>query len=145
MYNTKDYFKTLAIDKKSEYLKYFLKFYEADINKYFPTANIDVDNSDVNFYILRNVVPAGFFVGNKVKDGVLRIDFDYVVPTYRDFKMGHYIFEDKKNIFLDKGFTSLITYTDNEKHEKYLKRMGFYRHDEMDNDNKVCYRIDLKP
>jgi len=144
MYNTKDYFRTLAIDKQSEYLKYFLKFYETDINKYFPTANIDVDNSDINFYILRNVMPAGFFVGNREKDDILRIDFDYVVPTYRDFKMGRYIFEDKKTIFLDKGFNSLITFTDNEKHEKYLKKMGFFRFSDMDRDEKNCYKIDLK-
>jgi len=143
MYNTKDYFRTLAIDKKSEYLKYFLKFYENDVNKYFPNTNIDVDNSDINFYILRNVVPAGFFVGNREVDDILRIDFDYVVPTYRDFKMGHYIFKDKKDIFLNKGFKSLISFTDNEKHEKYLMKMGFYRFQEMDRNQKNCYRIDL--
>lgn len=144
MFNTKDYFRTLSIDKNSEYLKYFLKFYKNDINKYFPTSDIDVDSSDVSFYILRNVVPAGFFVGNKVNENTLRIDFDYVVPTYRDFKMGEYIYKEQKHIFLDKGYTNLITYTNNEKHEKYLNRMGFIRFNDLNQDDKICYKIELK-
>ncbi len=144
MYNTKDYFRTLPIDKQSEYLKYFFKFYKSDIDKYFATSDVDVDSSDISFYILRNVVPAGFFVGNKFNKNTLRIDFDYVVPTYRDFKMGEYIYKEQKHIFLDKGFHSLISFTDNEKHEKYLKKMGFIPYEELDKDNQKCYKIDLQ-
>ena len=81
MYSSKDYFKVLSIDKNSAYLKYFLDFYRNDIEQYFPTHDINVDESDLSFYILRNVVPAGFVVGNKQSDTILRIDFDYVVPT----------------------------------------------------------------
>ena len=112
MYKTSDYFKTLPIDKNSVYLKNFLEFYKNDISKFFDTSRVDVDNSDVSFYILRNVVPAGFFVGKKVNDNTLRIDFDYVVPIYRDFKMGEFIYKNNKQIFTDKGISNLITYTD---------------------------------
>ena len=144
MYNSKDYFKTLEIDQKSQYLKHFLKFYKDDIAKFFPTTEIDFENADVSFYILRNVVPAGIFVGNKLEDKILKVDFDYVVPTFRDFKMGEYIYKEKKNLFLDKGFESLVTYTNNEKHEKYLKRMGFYREDSLSTKDLICYKYDLK-
>ena len=144
MYHSKDYFKILPIDQGSVYLKNFLRFYESDINKYFSTADIDVDHSEISFYILRNVVPAGFFVANRFQDHTLRIDFDYVVPTYRDFKMGEYIFKDKKEIFLEKGFTSLVTFTNNEKHEKYLNKMGFHRYTVEDTEDKRCYKIDLE-
>ncbi len=143
MYHTKDYFKTLPIDKNSKYLKYFLKYYQNDISKFFPTHEIDVDGSDLSFYILRNVVPAGFFVGNKYDETTLRIDFDYVVPTYRDFKMGEYLYKDHIQLFTDKGFTSLITYTRNEKHERYLKKMGFYKVKDMCSTDGLCYKYDL--
>lgn len=143
MYHSKDYFKTLDIDKKSQYLKHFLKFYKEDIDKFFPNSEIDVDNADVSFYILRNVVPAGIFVGNKYDEKTLRVDFDYVVPTFRDFKMGQYIYKDKKNLFIDKGYESLITYTNNEKHEAYLKKMGFVKDSNLCNREMLCYRYKL--
>ncbi len=143
MYQSKDYFKTLDIDKKSQYLKYFLKFYKDDIDKFFPSKEIDVDHADVSFYILRNVVPAGIFVGNQYDEKTLRVDFDYVVPTFRDFKMGQYIYKDKKNLFIDKGYESLITYTNNEKHEAYLKKMGFVRDSNLCNREMLCYRYKL--
>ncbi|MBN2540396.1 MAG: YgjV family protein [Bacilli bacterium] len=144
MYSSKDYFKLLPIEQQSVYLKYFLDYYRTDIEKFFPTHDIDVDASDFSFYILRNVVPAGFVVGTKFKEDILRIDFDYVVPTYRDFKMGEYLYQKKKQVFLDKGFQSLVTFTDSEKHKRYLNKMGFYPYPEWNDSEKLCYRIDLK-
>lgn len=143
MYHTKDYFKLLPIDKNSEYLKNFLNFYQSDINKFFSTTDLDVDHSDISFYILRNVVPAGFFVGNRHDDKTLRIDFDYVVPTYRDFKMGEYIYQHQKQLFLDKGFTQLIAFTTNEKHEHYLQKMGFVVSEDLSNEAQKAYIIQL--
>ena len=143
MYHSKDYFKTLEIDKESQYLKNFLKFYKDDIAKFFPTNDIDFDNADVSFYILRNVVPAGIFVGNKYDEKTLRVDFDYVVPTFRDFKMGEYIYKDKRNLFIDKGYESLITYTNNQKHETYLKKMGFVKDETMCKLELFCYKYKL--
>jgi hypothetical protein len=142
MYKTGDYFKTLPIDKNSVYLNNFLDFYKNDIAKFFDTSKVDVENSDVSFYILRNVVPAGLFVGTKVDENTLRIDFDYVVPIYRDFQMGEYIFKNNKDMFTEKGIESLITYTESEKHETYLKKMGFLEIPNEQNELK-CYKFDI--
>lgn len=142
MYKSNDYFKLLPIDKESVYLKNFVDFYRSDIEKYFTNFDVDVDHSEISFYILRNVVPAGFFVANKVNEDTLRIDFDYVVPSYRDFKMGVYIYKDQKHIFTEKGFHKLITYTNCDKHQKYLSKMGF--NEIFSNEkNMKCYQIEL--
>lgn len=142
MYGSKDYFRILPIDQNSVYLKHFLAYYRSDIAKYVDASNVDVDGSTISFYILRNVVPAGVFVANAISKETLRIDFDYVVPTYRDFKMGHYIFKEQSAIFKDKGYRRLVTYTDNEKHERYLLKMGFTEID-SDQQNRKCFKIDL--
>ena len=142
MYKTKDYFKLLPIDKESVYFKNFVDFYKNDIEKYFTDFDIDVDNSEISFYILRNVVPAGFFIANKVNEDTLRVDFDYVVPTYRDFKMGSYIYKDQKQVFTDRGYNKLQTYTDKENHEKYLSKMGF-KEIKSQKENLKCYQIEL--
>ncbi len=142
MYASKDFFRLLPIDQNSVYLKHFINYYQSDIARYVDPTNVDVDGSTISFYILRNVVPAGVFVANAVSDDTLRIDFDYVVPTYRDFKLGHYIFKDRNAIFKDKGYHHLITYTDNEKHERYLLKMGF-EETTSNQANRKCFKIDL--
>lgn len=125
MYGSKEYFKILPIDQDTKYLRYFLGYHKKDIMNFASNPDFDVNHSDVSFYILRNVVPAGIFIGKKYTENTLEIELDYVVPSYRDFKMGDYIFNYKKDIFLDKGYTKLITYTDNPLHKRYLKKMGF--------------------
>jgi len=125
MAKTKDYFKVLELAGSTVYLNYFLNFYKKDIEQFVKLDDVDIDKSDLSFYILRNVVPAGLFVSTKVDDHTLRVNLDYVVPMYRDFKMGSFIFQNRKDLFLGKGYDTLITSTDNKKHAKYLVKMGF--------------------
>lgn len=70
-------------------------------------------------------MPAGLFVGKRQDEDTLEIELDYVIPSYRDFKMGSYLFEHKKDFFLDRGYRRLVTYTDQPVHARYLKKMGF--------------------
>lgn len=125
MSKTSAYFNTLPLEKGNEYLDHFLSFYQDDINEYFDTSKLDLNHSDVSFYVLKDVTTIGIFAGNLVDKKTLRVDFDYVSPTYRDFSMGKYIYVDNKSIFTEKGIERLVTTTNNEKHIKYLDKMGF--------------------
>lgn len=128
IYHTKDFFTLLPITSSTQYFEYFLKYYSKDIKKFISDVGIKVEDSAVAFYILRNAVPAGVFVGTKYSDDTLLIKLDYVIPMYRDFKLGKYVYTSQKEIFLSKGFTKLISFSDNPKHELYLVRMGFVKH-----------------
>jgi len=139
MYGFKEYFKILPIDRDTRYLRYFLDYHKNDIMNYASNPDFDVNQSDVSFYILRNVMPAGLFVGKKYTENTLEIELDYVVPSYRDFKMGKYIFDYKKHVFLDKGYRQLITYTDNPSHKRYLRKMGFIESHEAQDNKKTCF------
>lgn len=125
IYNSREYFKILPIEFRSPYFNYFLDFYKKGIEKYANKSQFDMNNSDINFYILRNMVPAGIFIGSKHDESTLRIDLDFVIPEYRDFKIGSYIYEDRKEYFLDKGYSRFICSSSNDEHIKYLKKMGF--------------------
>ena len=143
MYQSTDYFKILFLQTNTKFFEYFLNFYKKDMSSFFEFKDIDISKSEISFYILRNVVPTGVFVSSKVDDKTLRIDLDYVVPTYRDFKMGDYIFNKQKDVFLSKGFNQLITYTSHPKHEKYLMKMGFKKVPELSTDSEKCFKIVL--
>ncbi|MFA7075626.1 MAG: GNAT family N-acetyltransferase [Candidatus Izemoplasmatales bacterium] len=143
MTNTKTYFKILEIDKNSKYLEYYLSLNKEDLTHYFDVNEIDVDNADLSFYILRDIVPAGVFSGKRFDEHTMIIQLDYVSPPYRDFSLGKYLYTQQKSVFLEKGFSKLITYTSNNVHINYLQKMGFSRNESLDNDGKLCYQIDL--
>jgi len=125
IYTFKEYFKIVEITQKSEYLNSFFNFYKDDIKKFFSKFNFEIEKAPVRFYILRNMVVAGVFIASEYGKESLFIDLDFVIPEYRDFKIGTFIFEHDEQYFLEKGYKHLISYASNRKHNSYLKRMGF--------------------
>lgn len=117
-------FITLPISNDFSYLQYFLNFYSSDIKNIFSYFNTNKLNDYIGFYILRNTVTAGVFLGFK-NDNEFYIVLDYVIPEYRDFKVGEYVFIQQKNFFKNLGCKSFITETASEIHKKYLLKMGF--------------------
>ncbi|WP_158638490.1 GNAT family N-acetyltransferase [Metabacillus litoralis] len=121
----KEYFKILSIEKDSMYFNHFIDFYKEGLNKLTDPAKLKTNHYEVSFYILRNMVPAGVFLGSKHDNNTLKVELDFVIPEYRDFKIGSFIYEDSKDYFLNLGYNRLISYTSNDEHIDYLRRMGF--------------------
>lgn len=134
MYSMKDYFKILPIEENSKYTDFFLNFYEAEIRKYFSKNDFKVADYNVGFYILRNMVPAGIFLASRQDEKTLLVALDFVIPEYRDFKIGKYLFDSKKNIFTESGYTRLVSFSHNDKHAEYLLKMGFVKKTENGNE-----------
>lgn len=133
IYARKEFFQMIPVDKDTQYFNYFLDFYQRDIEKYFSHNNFKVADTTVGLYILRNLVPAGIFLATEKDQKTLRIQLDFVIPEYRDFKIGNYIFEDRKDYFLNLGYNTFHSYGVNEKHENYLEKMGFKKIDKAKN------------
>jgi hypothetical protein len=121
----KEYFKILSIEKDSEYFNHFLNYYKEGIKKYADPLKLKENTYDVSFYILRNMVPAGVFLGSKHDESTLKVELDFVIPEYRDFKIGSFVYEDSKEYFINKGYHRLISYSSNDDHIDYLRKMGF--------------------
>jgi hypothetical protein len=124
IFSTKEYFRILEVSPKSEYLKYFLNFHSADIKKFIPSFDFQIsDKSDVIF-VLRNSVPAGLVYADFLDDDSLYIKLDYAIPGYRDFKLGKYVFP---KIIKEKKVKKIYSDPGNEKHEQYLRKIGFIK------------------
>ncbi len=143
MANKQTFFKILEIEQNSKYFEYFLQYYQFDIEKYLDVLTVDIDNADISFYILRDLIPAGVFVGSRYNQDTLKIEIDYVSPAYRDFLIGKYVYSQQKQLFLSKGFSNLITFTNNQNHKSYLEKMGFIKSESLKQDNLDCYKISL--
>jgi hypothetical protein len=125
MYRSSDFFKVLPIDTNTKYLNYFLSFYKGNISQYMELSIEKINNADISFFILRNMLPAGIFVCSKHNEKTLKIELDYVVPEFQDFKIGNFVFETQKQYFLEQGYSRFIFTTQNKKHMNYLRKMGF--------------------
>jgi len=141
MYRKNDYFTLTALDKEKAYFDYFMSFYKQDMET-FITESYDIKDPELTkFFVLRNTVPAGVFVGKKVKDDEMHIYVDYATPQYRDFKIANYLFEQQKQVFMDLGVKKLSTHPGTEKHQKYLTKMGFVKYEQ---NNQITFVKELK-
>jgi len=125
MYAKKETFEILEINSGSEYLKRFLKFHDARIQNYCPGFSYTPDENTISFFILRNMSVAGFFLAHRNNDNVLQVDLDYVLPEYKDFKNGRYIYFKLRQKFVDAGFTRVRAEGNNKRYFNYLKKLGF--------------------
>jgi GNAT superfamily N-acetyltransferase len=134
MMQANEYFKLLSVEADDEYLRYFLRFHSDDIRRFLPES--DAAGADLNLFILRDLVPAGVLIGRQ-RGSTLEVSLDYVIPRFRDFKIGRYLFDEQADIFRDRGIETVSTPSGSLKHQAYLERMGFTQVDDS------THRLDL--
>lgn len=125
MLHNKEFFTILQTQQNDQYLLRFLEFYKAEIKKYYPEFEVDTKNNDVSFYVLRDMTTAGLFLGKRVEDDSLLINLDFVIPEYRDFKAGKYIYNNREKLFSDMGYKRFLVHSYDKDNSNYLKKMGF--------------------
>lgn len=125
MYSAKEQLHIIKVPAGSEYLQCFFEEYRSEITRLFPDFDFRLEDTRVSFYILRNLVPACVFIGTPGPDGTLQVDLDFVVPAYRDFKPGEFLFIENRALFHQLGYRRLLARSHDRQHDAYLRRMGF--------------------
>jgi hypothetical protein len=125
IYSKKEAFEILEINSENEYLRRFLNFHNNRIQKICPGFSYKPDMNTVSFFILRNMSVAGLFLAHRENGTVLNVGLDYVLPEYKDYKNGKYVYFNLRKNFIDAGYTSVIAEGNNLKYFKYLKKLGF--------------------
>jgi hypothetical protein len=125
MLTTKHYFRLLEVSPDSSYIQSFLDFYRKDIVRFFPNFEYKPAKADMLFLILRDMIPVGLFVTERDSANRVLVDIDYVIPGYRDLAPGRFLYEQIAQRLPQKGIHTLYSVPGNEKHQKYLRRMGF--------------------
>lgn len=124
-------FSILEISPESNYVREFLNYYINDIQKFAPDFQRENLNPEVCWLILKDMKVAGLLLGSRHNDTSLKIELDYILKPYRDFKPGTFIYEDNQKFFLQKGYNKLLASPGNRTHNQYLERMGFLRNDDF--------------
>ncbi len=126
IYNRKELFEIMEFGTGSIMVERFLQFYKNDIEKYFPSFKKEELEGKLNFVVLRDLVIANAFSTKVSSDGTAEVILNYTVAKYRDYKVGHFIFQKEKQFLLSKGIKKICYKSvSNKQHEKFLVKMGF--------------------
>jgi hypothetical protein len=118
-------FSVLELPTDSPYLRRFLGFHAAEIGAVQPDF-AGVDEGDTVIVVLRDMVPAALVVGHSDGDAFL-VHLDFAIPAYRDFRMGRWLFEQRRDLFDRLGVSWIVATARTESHRRYLRRSGFER------------------
>jgi len=125
MLRAREYFRILEVEPGSQYVQYFLGFHAEDIRRFVPEFTGPPQPGELTFLVLRDLMPAGLFIGQVRDDGCLWVRLDYVIPSFRDFKVGRYVYGESASFFRERGIHTIATAPGNPEHAKYLRKMGF--------------------
>ena len=125
IYTKSHLFDTLEIRGDNKYLLKFLTYHNDEIQKFFPGFVYKPEMNTVSFFVLRNMAVAGIFLAHRENDNVLKVGLDYVIPEYRDYKNGKYVYHRLKENFIKEGFKEVVSDGGTTKHINYLIRFGF--------------------
>lgn len=125
IFGTREYFRLLEVSNRSEYLRYFLTFHEREIRRFLPAFAFAPTEEQLTFFVLRDLVPAGLFIGEREGPATLRVTLDFVIPGYRDLKIGNFVFAEQAEFFRKRGIERIVSDPGTPEHAAYLRRMGF--------------------
>jgi hypothetical protein len=118
-------FTVLEVQQGSRYLEHFLNHYADDIAAFQPDFHYEPRPDRYRAFILRDMIPAGLFMCDIDGSETGHVQLDYVIPAYRDLKVGRFLYSSNSSIFADPRITHLESPPGTAKHNAYLERMGF--------------------
>lgn len=125
MLRAKQFFQLLKLRPESDYLRYFLHFYKSEIARVLPEFNYRPAQNQMTLFILRDCAPVGVFVAEQQPDGVLRVVLDFVIPGYRDLKLGRFLFVEQADVFRERGVKEIVVAPRTKEFGAYLIKVGF--------------------
>ena len=126
LYNAREDFELIEFRGSEKLVYKFLSFYREDIARYFPDYTHSIEEDQLRFVVLRDLVIANIFVADLDERGNAEIRLNYTVAKYRDYKIGEFIFRREQKFLVEKGIHHLVyRKVHNPKHEKFIRVMGF--------------------
>ncbi len=129
LYRIKEQFALVEIHdaKTNPIIHNFYETYKADVKAYFPNHKDAAKSKNLlSFVVMRDAVITNIFIADVLENGDALVHINYTVPKYRDFKVGHFIFDKEKSFLLSKGIKRIVyNQVAHPKHAQFLKVMGF--------------------
>lgn len=114
-------FSVLQMEAGDGAAEHFLQFYLADIQNSFPGFSGNIGRGDRLYLVYADANPVGLLIGREAEAGSLEVALDYSCPSHRDCSVGSFLYAHLAR----SGVKRLVAEAGEEKHDRYLRRMGF--------------------
>ena len=116
-------YQVLQVNSTDAYLDYVLTRHQNDISRFNP--GFTVGASPYAFLVQHGDRTVGVVLAHDAGDGRAQIDLDYVLPKYRDFTPGEFVYR-RSDVFTDHGFRQVLASPRMRDSEPYLNNLGFH-------------------
>ena len=113
----------LQVNGTDAYLGHVLTSHQKDISRFNP--GFTADNSPYAFLVQHGDRTVGVVLAHDAGDGRAQIDLDYVLPKYRDFTPGEFVYR-RSDVFTDHGFHQVLAPPRMRDSKPYLNKLGFH-------------------
>ncbi|MDR0993365.1 MAG: hypothetical protein LBN38_02205 [Verrucomicrobiota bacterium] len=108
------------------YLKRFFLYHERELLQFTPGLTLNSLLEANTCLLFRDLLPVGLF-SYRQEGEEARIVTDFMIPEYRDFKAGRFVYRTKRMFFKEQGIKRFIAVTTQPQQVKYLLKNGFVR------------------
>jgi hypothetical protein len=122
-----DEYTVLEVGGSDAYLVHVLAAHSKDISRFNPGFASAV--SPYAFLVQRGEQTVGVVLAHDAGEGRAQIDLDYVLPEYRDFTPGEFVYR-RSDVFTDHGFKQVLAPTRMRESASYLNKVGFHSEDD---------------
>ncbi|HEX6076481.1 MAG TPA: hypothetical protein VFZ32_14610 [Micromonosporaceae bacterium] len=117
----------VEVDSANPYLRHVLASHRADILRFnpdFPIDDLDGSRRRHAFLVQWGERTAGVVLAHDAGGGTAQVDLDYVLPEYRDFTPGEFVYR-RSDVFAGYGFSRVLAPRGMRRSTAYLRRVGF--------------------
>lgn len=114
----------LQVGAGDAYLKHVLSAHAKDISRFNP--DFTAPAAPYAFLVQRGERTVGVVLAHDAGAGRAQIDLDYVLPEYRDFTPGEFVYR-RSDVFTDHGFHQVVAPRRMRESAGYLNKLGFHR------------------
>ena len=124
--NTEVNFSLLRVNRPSNYVDFFLDYHKEEIQHLFPKfLDHAHDQKRDYFFLMEDTKVVGMISGYQDESRTFIVDFDFVIPAYRDCKLGHFALGKGGALRNTTDYRAIAATADSVEHEQYLRNLGF--------------------
>jgi hypothetical protein len=124
--NVENQFSILQVSRPSNYVDFFLEYHRQDIKRLFPRfMKVAAVPARKYFFLTERTEVVGMLSGFEESEDVFIVDFDFVIPAYRDCRLGHFTIGHGQQLSKIYDYGQIVALADSIEHEIYLTTIGF--------------------
>lgn len=123
---TQHNFSIVKVNRPSNYVDFFLDYHREEIEGFFPRfLKIAAVQQREYYFLMEHSQVIGMLSGIRESDTQFVVDFDFVIPEYRDCRLGQFVLGAEQELKRVTGYQDVGATADSVAHEQYLASLGF--------------------